>query len=184
MLLIDADLRKTSLSRDLGGKGRKGLTNILLDHVQNPAEVIHTLTEVTPDAGVEHAGSADVLYAGSGVPNPITLLTTARFGELLRELAGQYDAVIVDAPPQGILADTDIIARHADITLYLIRAGQVVRKYFTQVQKLADSGKLPNVAYVLNAVDFRAGSYNYYGYGYAYGYYRYGYSSKGKKVSK
>ncbi len=184
VLLIDADLRKTSLTRDLGGKGRKGLTNILLNHVQNPAEVIHTLTEVTPDAGVEHAGTADVLYAGTGVPNPITLLTTARFGELLRELAGQYDAVIVDAPPQGILADTDIIARHADITLYLIRAGQVVRKYFTQVQKLADSGKLPNVAYVLNAVDFRAGSYNYYGYGYAYGYYRYGYSSKGKKTTK
>ena len=184
VLLIDADLRKTSLTRDLGGKGRKGLTNILLNHVQNPAEVIHTLTEVTPDAGVEHAGIADVLYAGSGVPNPITLLTTARFGELLRELAGQYDAVIVDAPPQGIMADTDIIARHADITLYIIRAGQVVRKYFTQVQKLADSGKLPNVAYVLNAVDFRAGSYNYYGYGYAYGYYRYGYSAKGKKTTK
>lgn len=184
VLLIDADLRKTSLTRDLGGKGRKGLTNILLNHVQTPAEVIHTLTEVTPDAGVEHAGTADVLYAGSGVPNPITLLTTPRFGELLRELAGQYDAVIVDAPPQGILADTDIIARYADISLYLIRAGQVVRKYFTQVQKLADSGKLPNVAYVLNAVDFRAGSYNYYGYGYAYGYYRYGYSSKGKKTTK
>lgn len=182
VLLIDADLRKTSLTRDLGGKGRKGLTNILLNHVQTPAEVIHTLTEVTPDAGVEHAGTADVLYAGSGVPNPITLLTTPRFGELLRELAGQYDAVIVDAPPQGILADTDIIARYADISLYLIRAGQVVRKYFTQVQKLADSGKLPNVAYVLNAVDFRAGSYNYYGYG--YGHYRYGYSNKGKKVSK
>ncbi len=182
VLLIDADLRKTSLTRDLGGKGRKGLTNLLLNHVQNPAEVIHTLTEVTPDAGVEHAGAAHVLYAGTSVPNPITLLSTKRFGELVRELAGQYDAVIIDAPPYGILADTDIIARYADISLYLIRAGKVVRKYFTQVQKLADSGKLPNVAYVLNAVDFRAGSYNYYGYG--YGHYRYGYSNKGKKVSK
>lgn len=100
----------------------------------------------------------------------------------MRNLARLYDAVIVDAPPQGILADTDIIARHADITLYLIRAGQVVRKYFTQVQKLADSGKLPNVAYVLNAVNFRASSYNYYGYG--YGYYRYGYSAEGGKVGK
>ena len=183
VLLIDADLRKTSLTRDLGGKGRKGLTNILLNHVQNPAEVIHTLTEVTPDAGVEHAGQAQVLYAGTGVPNPVTLLTTERFGSLLRELAGQYDAVIVDAPPQGILADTDIIARHADITLYLVRAGQVVRKYFTQVQKLADEGKLPNLAYVLNAVDFRAHSYNYYGYGYAYGYYRYGYSANSSRRS-
>lgn len=183
VLLIDADLRKTSLTRDLGGKGRKGLTNILLNHVQDPAEVIHTLTEVTPDAGVEHAGVAQVLYAGTGVPNPVTLLTTERFGSLLRELAGQYDAVIVDAPPQGILADTDIIARHADITLYLIRAGQVVRKYFTQVQKLADEGKLPNLAYVLNAVDFRAHSYNYYGYGYAYGYYRYGYSANSSRRS-
>ena len=179
VLLIDADLRKTSLSRDLGGKGRKGLTNLLLNHVQTPAEVIHTLTEVTPDAGVIHAGAADILYAGTNVPNPVTLLTTERFGSLLRCLASQYDAVIVDAPPCGILADTDIIAMHADITLYLVRAGQVARKYFAQVQKLADSGKLPNVAYVLNAVDFRAHSYNYYGYG--YGYYRYGYSADGKK---
>ncbi len=183
VLLIDADLRKTSLTRDLGGKGRKGLTNLLLNHVQSAAEVIHPLTEVSPDSSVAHAGVADVLYAGTTVPNPITLLTTERFGTLLRELAGQYDAVIVDAPPHGILADTDIIAHHADITLYLIRAGLVVRKYLTQVQKLADTGQLPNVAYVLNAVDFRAHSYNYYGYGYAYGYYRYGYSAKGKKKS-
>lgn len=184
VLVIDADLRKMALSRDLGGKGRKGLTDILLNHVQNPAEVIHTLTEVTSDAGVAHAGTAQILYAGTNVPNPVTLLTTERFGALLRELAGQYDAVIVDAPPQGILADTDIIARHADITLYLIRAGRVVRKFFNQVQKLADERKLPNLAYVINAVDFRANSYNYYGYGYSYGYYRYGYSAKGKKTTK
>lgn len=180
VLLIDADLRKTSLTRDMGGKGRKGLTNLLLNHVKAPAEVIHRIEGVVQQGEeTDQAGAAHILYAGTTVPNPITLLSAARFGTLLKELVAQYDAVIVDAPPQGILADTDIIARHADISLYIVRAGRIARKYFTQVQKLADTGKLPNLAYVLNAVDFRA--HSYYQYGYSYGHYRYGYGNDTKE---
>lgn len=181
VLLVDADLRKRSLSNDLGGKGRKGLTSYLLRRESDISTLIHNLPQAVPAAKNEetarkHDGRADILYAGPSVPHPITLLAQPLLGEMLRELSAQYDAIIVDAPPCGIMADTDILAAQCDITLYLVRAGIIDKRYLQQVQKLADTGKLPHVAYVLNAVDFKSSSYNYYGY--TYGHYRYGYGNK------
>lgn len=181
VLLVDADLRKRSLSHDLGGKGRNGLTTYLLRRESELSKLIHNLPQAVPTAtnaetARKHDGRADILYAGPAVPHPITLLAQPLLGEMLRELATQYDAVIVDAPPCGILADTDILAKECDITLYLVRAGVIDKRYLRQVQKMADQGKLPNPAYVANAVDFKSSSYNYYGY--TYGHYRYGYGNK------
>lgn len=167
VLLIDGDLRKTSLSNKLGGKGRKGLTSILRKQVEDPASVIHT-AENAPDG-------LFVLYAGPYVPNPVTLLSTPLLGKLLKYLQKQYDAVIIDCPPYGILADTAIIGALADISLYVVRSGMIDKRYFTQVQQLADKGKLHNLSYVINEVDFKSASYNYYGYGYGY---QYGYGRK------
>lgn len=167
VLLIDGDLRKASLSRQLGGKGRKGFTSILLNQIEDPASAIHPL-ENAPDG-------ISILYAGSIVPNPVTLLSRPLLGRLLDYLRTQYDAVIIDAPPYGILADTAILGACADITLYVVRSGQIDRRYFANVQQLADMGKLNNLAYVINAVDFKAASYSHYGYGYGY---QYGYGLK------
>ncbi len=178
VLLVDADLRKRSLSHDMGGKGRNGLTTYLLNRESDLSKLIHNLPEAVPAAkdaenARKHDGRADILYAGPAVPHPITLLAQPLLGEMLSELATKYDAIIVDSPPCGIMADTDILAAHCDITLYLVRAGMVDKRYMRQVQKIADQGKLPHVAFLLNAVDFKANSYNYYGY--TYGHYRYGY---------
>ena len=166
-LLIDGDLRKFSLTRLLGGRGRKGITNLLLNQVDDPSSIIHPL---------EHPfRNIDVLYSGSVAPNPVTLLSTAKLAQLLEIQKQQYDAVIIDAPPYGILVDTDILASESDITLYTVRSGKIDKRYFTQVQHLADSGKLPNLAYIINDVDFKSASYSHYGYGYGY---HYGYGSK------
>lgn len=67
----------------------------------------------------------------------------------------------------------------SDISLYLIRSGMIDKRYFTQIQKLADSGKLPNLGYIINAVNFKSSSYSYYGYNYGH---RYSYGS-GKETA-
>lgn len=165
VLLVDADLRKRSLSRALGGKGHRGLTDLLLQRNVTTEELIHRLPELE-----EVTGRADILYSGTRVPNPITLLTSPVIGELLTGLRKQYDAIILDSPPCGILADTDLLAAQADICLYVIRAGIISRHYLREVDKLATEGRLPTTAFVLNAVNFRAaGHYYYYGYSYGYG---------------
>ena len=175
VLLIDGDLRKFSLTHRLGGNGRKGMTNILLNQVDDPSGIIHPL---------EHPfQNIDVLYSGSTAPNPITLLSHPRLGQMINTLKQQYDAVIIDAPPYGILADTSILASVSDITLYTVRSGKIDKRYFTQIQRLADSGKLPNLGYLVNDVNFKSARYSYYGYGYGYGYH-YGYGNKKKEQTE
>ena len=160
VLVIDGDLRKASLSKQLDGKGRKGLSTILLRKVEDPFSVIRTLPE--------HPG-VDILYAGPQVPNPVTLLSLPEMEELIRLFKERYDAVIIDSPPYGILADTAILASHADISLYVIRSNRIDKRHIATVQQLAESGQLPNMGFVINAVDFKSSSYSYYGYGYHYG---------------
>lgn len=162
VLLIDGDLRKRSLSRQLGGYGRRGLTSILLNRLQTAALPIRRIEET----GI----SFDFLGAGPAVPNPVSLLSQPILGQMLEHLKKQYDTVIIDAPPYGILADTAILASWSDISLYLTRSGMIDKRYFPQVQKLADTGKLPNLALIINGVNFKFASYNYYGYDYGYGY--------------
>ncbi|UQT44630.1 hypothetical protein M5E88_19310 [Akkermansia muciniphila] len=63
----------------------------------------------------------------------------------------------------------------SDITLYAVRSGKIDKRYLFQIQQLADQGKLPNMAYIINGVNFKSASYSYYGYGYGY---QYGYGTK------
>lgn len=164
VLVIDADLRKQSLTRAMEGNGRRGLSNLLLHEIRDPQEIIHPLPGT-----LGMVGSADILYSGTAVPEPVTLLSQPLLGKLLHHLQLQYDAVLLDAPPYGVLADTDLLAAQADMTLYVIRSGKIHRNHLQRIQHLRDSGKLPHVALVLNDVNFRAASYSYYGYGYGYG---------------
>lgn len=177
VLLIDGDLRKVSLSKEVGGRGHKGLSNILLNSKENLGELIKTCPENT---------NLDFLFSGPIPPNPILLLTNPRLGEILQHLKKQYDKIIIDSPPFSVLADTAILASHADITLYLVRSGKIDKKFFTSVDQLQKEGKVHNLAYVLNAVDFKSSSYRHHGYGYKYSYgYCYGdHSSKSDKKQR
>ena len=173
VLLIDGDLRKSSLTLQMGGHGRRGLTSILLNQVDDPFHIIR-------QAG-ENNTPFDFLGTGPAAPNPVTLLSQPLLAQILECFRKKYDAVIIDTPPYGILADTAILAALSDISLYLIRSGMIDKRYFTQIQKLADSGKLPNLAYIINAVDFKSSSHSYYGYNYGY---RYSYGSDKKTAGK
>lgn len=162
VLLMDGDLRKISLTKRLGARGQKGLTQTLLNAGEKIEDVIHPL---------ERCENVDVLYAGHIPPNPVALLTHSSFGEMMSFLRTKYDKIIIDAPPYGILADSAIIAGYVDITLYLVRSGLIDKRFFGNVVKLKNNGKLKNLAFILNCVDFKRSAYRYYGYGYGYGRY-------------
>ncbi len=161
VLVIDGDLRKGSLTQALAGKGHLGLSSLLLKRSAKAQELILNQT-----AG--SSASFDLLPAGPLPPNPITLLSQPLLEQLLQELRHAYDVILLDAPPYSVVADTDILARQADVCLYLVRSGRIDRRYFAQVQQLADEGRLPNAAYVLNDVNFKDSkslSYGNYQYG-------------------
>ncbi len=175
VLLVDGDLRKASQTRALGMRGRRGLTSLLLNQEANPGALLHKI-----DVG--NNCSIDFIGTGPTVPNPVTLLSLPKMADLLNSAKKFYDAIIIDTPPYGILADTSIWAALSDVCLYLIRSEMIDKRHIKQIQKLSDEGKLPNLSFVINGVDFKSASY--YHYGYSYGYYRYTYGAYKKGPDK
>lgn len=172
VLVIDADLRKASLSRNVDSP-RKGLSNYLVDEIHDVDEVIVRGT-LQP--------TLDVLPVGTIPPNPAELLLSPRFSELLDFCRSQYDYIFIDCPPTEIVTDSTIIAKLCDMTLFIIRSGNLDKRLLPEIEELYQKHTYNNLSIVLNGVDFEEEhKYGYHRYGYKYGYRRYGYGSYYKK---
>jgi succinoglycan biosynthesis transport protein ExoP len=114
VLIIDADLRKSSLGLRFGlPTYQPGLANIL----SGTDSVDHCIIkDVKPNV--------DVMPAGAVPLNPQELLTSAQFAELLTELKTQYGKIIIDTPPVHAVSDALIITSLCDATVLVVKAGQ------------------------------------------------------------
>jgi tyrosine-protein kinase Etk/Wzc len=113
ILLIDADLRKGFINKNLGVTREDGLSDLIS-------------STTTLDNAVHHIAAAnfDFISTGSIPPNPSELLLHERFGQLLETLSKQYDHIIIDSPPILAVTDACIIGRMASATLMIVKAGQ------------------------------------------------------------
>lgn len=162
VLLIDGDLRHASASHRMECQ-KKGLADYLSEKYSSVDEVI-----------MQHKDypTLSILPVGNIPPNPTELLSSTRFGEMLDELRPQYDFIIIDCPPAETLADVSIIERHADRTLFIVRAGMFDRKRIYDLEEDAQNGKYKNLSLILNVSNVGS-RYSYrgrYGYKYAYHY--------------
>ena len=161
VLMVDLDLRKASLSRRLKAGGA-GVSEYL--NGKSP-EFQKNIVALTP--------SLSLLPAGKIPPNPTELLLSPRFTDMISLLREQYDYVFLDCPPVDIVADASIITSVADLTVFVLRAGTLDRKWLEYMESLYKSDKYTHMAVVLNGVDMKLGKYGYGNYGrrsYGYGY--------------
>jgi capsular exopolysaccharide synthesis family protein len=185
VLLCGLDIRKPALGRLFGLADRKqGITPLLT----RDSVTLDQLREQVLPSGV--ADGLDLLLAGPVPPNPTEMLAREVFPQIIDLMRQQYDYIIFDTAPVGLVSDTLQIARHADVSVVVCRADYTPRSSFGQVNALARDKKLPNACVVLNGIDMsrrkygyyygygRYGKYGRYGYG-RYGYGRYGYSRYG-----
>ena len=108
-----------------------------------------------------------ILFSGSIPPNPAELWMRPRAKTLFTELKEHFDYVIVDTAPSLLVTDTFLINKYADVTLYMIRAGQTEKHLLKFPLDNINAKKLKNVAFVLNDVgDINFGYGNKYSYGY------------------
>ncbi len=163
VLLIGADLRNPQIHNYTGhNKNIAGLSNYL--HDEN-FEWRSALMK-----GFENYPEHYTLLAGSIPPNPTQLLTNGRFERLLKEAREVFDYIVVDTAPTILVTDTMLISQWADATLYLVRAEFTEKNLLEFSKELSDTGRLKNMAYVINGVG-ASKSYGYtYNYGYTYGY--------------
>ena len=117
-----------------------------------------------------------ILGCGPVPPNPAELLLDPKMEELFIWVKANFEVILVDTAPVGMVSDAMTLSKFADSTLYLVRQGHTFKKQIALIDEFYVGNKLPKISIVINDVKIKAG-YGYYGYGrYGYGY-GYGYGS-------
>ena len=179
VLLIDGDLRHGSTSKYFE-KQEKGLSDFLSGRITLEQALL---------ADKDHE-NLTVIPIGTNPPNPAELLLKPEMKAMIDQMRSKYDYVIVDCPPIDMVADTQIIERFVDRTMFIIRAGLLERAMLPELNKIYQKGRFKNMSLVLNATETSSGRYGYkygYKYGYHYGYgnsYHYGNDDKEDKKDK
>lgn len=161
-VIIDMDLRKATLGKSLG-YNKEGVVSYLVGKSDNVKALVHRLDE-----------NLDMLSVGNLPPNPTELLLSERFTQMIDLLKKDYKYIFLDCPPVEIVADTSIIAKAAEISIFVMRVGIMDKRALPMVEDLYGEQKFHRMSIVLNGVLKNRGKYGY-GYGYGYGGYGYGY---------
>jgi capsular exopolysaccharide synthesis family protein len=157
VLVIDGDLRRPSAHRLLRIRSKLGLSDILRGEAE--------LGECAVNAKLQ---KLTLIPAGRSVRNPLLLLTSPAFLELLAEAKKSYDVILIDSPPLLPVVDTKILRRMADMVVFVVRADATPRDGV--VRSLADMRDVAGV--IFNQVS--PGSFRRYYYYDAYSRYAYG----------
>jgi tyrosine-protein kinase Etk/Wzc len=161
VLVIDADMRKGYLQKQFGLEWDNGLSDYLSGQ--------QTLEQVTKNTNVE---GLNIITRGQVPPNPSELLMHANFSNLIDEIKGKYDIVIIDTPPILAVTDPAIVGGHAGSMLLVTRFGQNAIKEIDYARQRFEQNGIDVKGVVFNGVVKKAS--NAYGY---YGYYNYEYKS-------
>ncbi len=174
VLLIDADLRRPSLARNIDlPPNTPGLANLVAGSAELK-ECIHRFKKA----------NLDVMTAGQLSPNPLELISSNRFAELIKKLSSHYDHIILDTPPTQAVSDALIMGSMADAVVYVVKADstsiKAVRNGMTRLQY----ANANIIGVVLNQLDVKKQAY-YGGKDYYAGYYdSYGYSAGAKDAQQ
>lgn len=164
VVFVGLDIRRPRLAEQFKINDHKhGITNLLIKN--NPT--LEDLKEQIVPSGVNQY--LDLLMAGPIPPNPTELIARHSLNTVFEQLRQEYDYVIVDTAPVGLVTDTLQIGRIVDATVYMCRADYTLKSSFDMINELSAEKKLPKMNIVLNGVDMSKKKYGYY-----YGYGRYG----------
>ncbi len=180
VLLMGLDIRKPALGRLFNiANHEAGITNIL-----NKEEIsINDVNAQILPSGINP--NLDLLMAGPIPPNPTELLARENLGTIFNYLKQEYDYIVLDTAPVGLVTDTFQIGKYADVCVMIVRSDYTPKANIGMINTIHTENKLPNMCIVLNGVDMSKKKYRYY-YGYGrygkygrYGYGRYGYGRYG-----
>ena len=183
VVIVGLDIRKPGLNKVFNIPRKElGITQYL----SNPEKNLMDFVQAS-----DVSKKLYILPGGTVPPNPTELLARDGLDKAVETLRKNFDYVILDTAPVGMVTDTLLIGRVADLSVYVCRADYTRKAEFTLINELADSNKLPNLCTVINGLDLQKKKYGYY-YGYGkygkyYGYgkrYGYGYGYGEHKIKE
>jgi len=162
-ILIGADLRKPRTHEDFNIENTKGLSSFLINK-SSLEEVLHN----TENENLK------IITSGPVPPNPAELLNSSKMTNLIEELKKEYEYIIIDTPPSGLVTDSVITMKFSDINLYVVRHNYTKRNMMNIINDLYDTKQVKNLNIIINDYMVSSSTYGYgygYGYGNGYGYY-------------
>ena len=162
VLVVDGDMRRATASRLLHSPSI-GISDWLSGRETDMDRILFR-TDIHENLWMMPVGTIP--------PNPTELLQDGRLKELFDALKDSFDYIFIDCPPINIVADTQIISKVADRTVFIVRAGLLERSMLSELEADFRDGRYPGLCMVLNGTVSKGGRYGYsYGYSYGYGYY-------------
>ena len=155
VVLMELDLRRPKVSKLLGLPGNKGFTNFVVEDM--PMSRLLQPTTLDPNLFV--------ISAGTIPPNPAELILMEKVTTLFDYLRKEFDFIIVDTAPVGLVTDALLVSKYADANIYVVRQNYTLKEHINIINDLAVNAKMANMSILINDVKNK-GSY---GYGYGYG---------------
>ncbi len=170
-LLVGVDLRKPKLDKILGMGTESGLSTYLIGET--------TFADLVQKTDVENLF---FVPTGPTPPNPAELLETEKMNEFMKRMREEYDFIVLDTPPIGIVSDAMLLGSYADMNIFVIRQRFSFKSTLELIQNIFKKKGLKNLTIAVNDINI-SGYYGYglrYGYGFYEGYgYNYGYGRYG-----
>jgi tyrosine-protein kinase Etk/Wzc len=176
VVLIDLDMRKPKIHKGFGVRNDVGMSNLLTGE--------HSLEECFNSSSIDNL---KFITAGPTPPNPSELILSDKLFEVISTLKEQFDYVVIDNAPVGLVTDGIETLKKSDYPIYVFRADYSDKHFIQNVIRLRNESQISRLTAVLNDIDLNKKQYGYnygynYGYGYGAGYYTD--DAKGKKKKK
>lgn len=159
VVILELDLRKPNLRASIGIESETGLSNYLIGKVDYK-DIIRPIPQQE---------NYYIITSGPLPPNPSELLSNGKIGVLIEALKKEFDYILLDAPPVGLVTDAQILGKWADATFFLVRHGYTAKSQIPLIDEFYRKKIFRNLNIIYNSVE-KNGHYGY-NYGYGYGYY-------------
>ncbi len=165
-VILELDLHKPRVYKRFGLPAQtKGITTCISG--QSAYEDI-----VSPT----HIPNLYCIYSGPIPPNPSEFVLSSKMNDLISRAKQDFDYVIIDTPPAGLLSDSIYLIQNVDASIFVLNTKSSTKRVVNFIEGVIEANKLKNVLLLLNGVARPSRRYYYQGYGYSYGYgYGYGY---------
>ena len=141
--LLEFDIRKPTIARKLNLENSRGLTQFLTGEITSLSDISYALNKIP---------SLHVYPSGPVPMNPADLLSGENLNRLFEKLKANYDYIIIDSPPAGIVTDSFILREFSDMVLYIVRFQKTLKKQLDFIKETNVNYSLQNVSIILNDV--------------------------------
>jgi len=176
VIFMELDLRKPKLSENIGLDNSNGFTNFIV----SSATDIRSIMKKT-----WFSENCYLISSGPIPPNPSELLISGKLEKVIEDLKTEFDYIIIDCAPIGLVTDALLLERFADVVFYVVRQDYTFKSQLNIVNDLKNNKGVKNLYLLINDIKAKNGGYASYGQGYGYGYgYGYGGYAEETKTTK